>query len=392
MIIKLSNKTINWLIIFLYAVYFYIIWNDLINDSIGVIVLLLSITIVTIIYASLRLFRGKSNMEIFILFVLLSFNILINSCGIGAILCIIELYMLLRIAPYVNFSNKDLKLFYYLGCIAVVAYGYKIMRDPTVLIAALGGNTNGNMVGIIMYNLSCILLLTFPSSSLKNIILLLISLSITAAVTFLSGCRSALFSYIALILVYVGCLLFGRHINFRLIRRLFPFLVVALYGGLIFVIYSTNINSNGIEDEVGHFSDLLRSDKGSTLSLREEIWKEALEAFVHTPIIGTGSKLRIQCANNPDALALHSSTMNLLIVYGIFVYFIITRRYCKLFKRICYSIADKRKMLLSITAFAGVLFISYFESNLLDYFMYFSIFPLFYVFSIINNNRVERCK
>ena len=153
-----------------------------------------------------------------------------------------------------------------------------------------------------------------------------------------------------------------------------------MFGGIFFVYMSIG-TTDVVLHLIGDVSDLFGNRKGATLSTRGDIWVEALNAFYQSPFIGTGSTLKIK-SYSENTLALHNSTLNILVVYGVFIYIITIFHIRRLIVKVKNTNFHKNLLFLGISVYCGVLLISYFESNLMDYFKLYSMMPLIFSCSI----------
>lgn len=379
--IRLSDYSI----LFIFALYNYTIWNDQINGSTGAINLMISTSIVTYMYFNRVINKKGDALQIIIVLLLLFINYIVNECGLGAILGFWEFYLLLCLCKYLRISKETFLSLFYLVGIIIIAYAYRIYTNPTILISALGGDTNGNMVGIFMYDMVACVIMFYPKGTFFNKFIIGISIFLAAVTIWISGCRSAQLAFCLLSIMKIYSIVAkGAHFYFFK-RFLYRGMCILLFAGIIFVLLSIGGNSGLIESIIGSVSDQLGNEKGATLSERGTIWAEAMDAFIQTPILGTGSKLRISSYSD-EALALHSSTMNILVVYGLVLYLMTMMKIKSYFKILCrYSIYDDR-IFLGIISYAGILIISCFESNLMDYFKFYSMIPILYTFSILNQD------
>lgn len=329
-------------------------------------------------------YKGKYAMVIFLVSVLLILNLLFNNCGIGAILGYLELLLLLLLTPHLRINKINFTILFYAAFCILLCFAYRITLHPEMMLPEdVGGEgVNQNMVGIFMFYMTAFVVLFFPRKNVWNSLIAILSLAVSAFTIWLSECRSA---QGAIIIAIMGAL----YINFKkkeIDKSLLNFecliALVLLFGGIIFVYMSIG-TTDVVQNFIGDVSDLFGNRKGASLSTREDIWVEGLNAFYQSPFIGTGSMLRIK-SYSEDTLALHNSTLNIMVVYGIFIYIITIFYIRRLIAKIKKTDIHRNLLFVGISVYCGVLLISYFESNLMDYFKFYSMIPLIYSCSISN--------
>lgn len=375
-------KEIDYLIVFLYCYASLVFWGSEISNELN---LLVSSTIISYLYLK-RSRHNQQDLPIIILVCLLLFlNILINGCGLGAILGYLEFFLLMLLSKDLRISKSTFTLLFYTSFIATICFGYRLMQHPEYFsIYSVDENVmNANMVGIYMFYLSSFVIMFCPTKSLINNCLVLISLVVSLLTIWLSECRSAQAAFFILVTAYLFSIIKKQRIEHKHVNLVYRFSILLLFGGIIFVYISILSSSDFFLEIIGDISSFLGNDKGATLSNRGNMWKEAIDAFYHNPLLGTGSKFRLRSYGD-EALALHNSTLNLLIVYGVIIYIISIVYLRRLLLQVRNSEYYNHLIFVALGAYCAVLVISYFESNLMDYFKLYSMMPLMFACSVSN--------
>lgn len=339
--------------------------------------------------ASVWLFSMKINVtDVFFLVIiglLLLLNIFINNCGIGGAIGCWEFFVLLFIAKHVTISKKTFNLLFYFSSILMYLYAFNIYSHPELIVSALGGEMNPNMVSIYSFFMMFFAILFIPKFNKINVVILIVTILAALFLIAISGSRSSqivsLFTFGGLIYIKMKGKL-SR--NSR--RFLYFFSLFILIFAIIYVIISINSNHSFIISFLGWFSGITGNVKGSDLSLRGEMWSEALGYFLDSPFIGTGSKVRLKVYGD-EALALHNSSLNILIVYGIIIYFFFLVKEMAYFKKLFLGKYTSILVVEGCTIYIGILLMSYSESLLMDFSKFYSMVPLYYAFSKYNSNR-----
>lgn len=328
--------------------------------------------------------KGKYAMVISPVSILLILNLLFNNCGIGAIIGYLELLLILLLTPHLRINKINFTILFYVAFCILLCFAYRITLHPEMMLPEdVGGEgVNQNMVGIFMFYMTAFIILFYPRKNVWNSLIAILSLAVSAFTIWLSECRSA---QGAIVIIILGTL----YINFKkkeISNSLLNFecliALILLFGGIFFVYMSIG-TTDVVLHLIGDVSDLFGNRKGATLSTRGDIWVEALNAFYQSPFIGTGSTLKIK-SYSENTLALHNSTLNILVVYGVFIYIITIFHIRRLIVKVKNTNFHKNLLFLGISVYCGVLLISYFESNLMDYFKLYSMMPLIFSCSISN--------
>lgn len=329
--------------------------------------------------------KGKYAMVISPVSILLILNLLFNNCGIGAIIGYLELLLILLLTPHLRINKINFTILFYVAFCILLCFAYRITLHPEMMLPEdVGGEgVNQNMVGIFMFYMTAFIILFYPRKNVWNSLIAILSLAVSAFTIWLSECRSA---QGAIVIIILGTL----YINFKkkeISNSLLNFecliALILLFGGIFFVYMSIG-TTDVVLHLIGDVSDLFGNRKGATLSTRGDIWVEALNAFYQSPFIGTGSTLKIK-SYSENTLALHNSTLNILVVYGVFIYIITIFHIRRLIVKVKNTNFHKNLLFLGISVYCGVLLISYFESNLMDYFKLYSMMPLIFSCSISNS-------
>lgn len=328
--------------------------------------------------------KGKYAMVISPVSILLILNLLFNNCGTGAIIGYLELLLILLLTPHLRINKINFTILFYVAFCILLCFAYRITLHPEMMLPEdVGGEgVNQNMVGIFMFYMTAFIILFYPRKNVWNSLIAILSLAVSAFTIWLSECRSA---QGAIVIIILGTL----YINFKkkeISNSLLNFecliALILLFGGIFFVYMSIG-TTDVVLHLIGDVSDLFGNRKGATLSTRGDIWVEALNAFYQSPFIGTGSTLTIKSYSG-NTLALHNSTLNILVVYGVFIYIITIFHIRRLIVKVKNTNFHRNLLFLGISAYCGVLLISYFESNLMDYFKLYSMMPLIFSCSISN--------
>lgn len=347
----------------------------------------LFINIIIIIYLYYKRVPRNHNFSLIIGIVsfILILNLIINHCGIGAILGYLDFILLLFLIPFFNLSKKNFDILFYFSVISLFGFSYKIINNPELLLPEEygGEDINGNMVGLYLVYLCIFEILFIPSNSIINKIVIILSFIIAVNGLLLSECRAAEIGFLSFVIL--GLLFYFRKKSYSIKEsKMIHFLVLCIFiGGLVFVFLSIGDYSSQLSSIIESFSNITDNIKGGSLSLRGDMWEEAIDAFWNSPIIGTGSKFRLKSYGG-DALALHNSSLNFLVVYGIFIYLITVYLVNRLIKNLTKFLPENKRIFLCLAAYTSIVIMGYTESCLMDNFKLYSLMPLIYAYTIKN--------
>lgn len=376
--INFKTSSIDTPIIILFFLSVLTIW-----DEWGGPVLHLLLSLTTIIYMYNK--RVKCKNKHIIIFacvsILLLLNILINDCGTGTVLGYLELLFLILMCPYLKITKITFDILFYITFVVILWFSYKIAHHPELMLPEdVGGEVNANMVGIFMFYMFSFMIMFYHKMNICNILIIIISLGLSFFIIWLSECRSA--QAAMLFVTFAAIVGIIRKIKKWHLNMVYYLSLLLLFGCLFFV-YLSIWYSSIILEMIGDISSSFGNQKGASLSNRSAIWTEGLNAFYNTPLWGTGSMLQLKSYAGKTP-ALHNSTLNLLVIYGVFIYTITITLIKRLLTKIKRSSINIHITFTGISVYCGILIISYFESNLMDYFKFYSMMPLMFLYSVSN--------
>lgn len=371
-----SFKRIDYIILLLFFLHTAPFLRIGISDA---FVTLVSSLILTFVYFFESYNKERPLLRIIIILSCLSINYLLNNCGVGALLGCWELFVILMLCPHMKLSECLFKTLFIFCLFILIVYIYWLYTHP--ILYTYGAEINSNQVGLFAFYMVSFITLFSPNYKKRSVVFLLLIQLLTFGFITTSECRSAqlaqLFPIAVLMFMLFSKTVFIEKI-IEVIIKIYPFFV---WGGIIIALFSI-INLDDLENVVGNLSEAIGNKKGATLSLRGDIWKESFDYFCKTPFVGTGTHLHLKSFK---ILALHSSAMNILVFFGMFVFFIIYSMIYNLLRKISFYLYCDLSVILSFVVFMGVLVTSYVESTLMDYFKFYSFLPLFFAFSRINS-------
>lgn len=344
----------------------------------GGLICLISSSLLTLLYCFESHNTKRPLLQIIIVLGCLIINYLLNDCGLGALVGCWELFVILMLCPYLHLSRNLFKLLFWLCLCIFIAYISWLLSHP--FLYSYGAKLNSNQVGLFAFYMASFLSLFCSSYTKLSIVFLLFIQILSFGFIGTAECRSAQLAtlfpmFVLTLMLFSKTMMVNTSIN--VLRKIYPFFV---WGGIIIVLFSF-LDLSLLESYIGDFSNAVGNKKGSSLSLRGNIWKDSFEYFCESPFIGTGTHIKMKSFKS---LALHSSAMNILVIFGCFVFFIIYTKIQMLLRDISNYLNDDIHVLLSFVVFIGVLITSYVESSLMDYYKFYSFLPLFYASSRIN--------
>lgn len=347
-----------------------------VNDDILTVV---SSSMMTLIY--LIESRGKERPLLQIMIVLTCFllNYFINDCGLGAIIGCWEVFVFLMLCPHLKLSPILFKTLFVVCLVLLISYIIWLITHPSLY--TYNAMINSNQVGLFAFYMASLATSFCPNYNKKNLLFLTIVQFLAFVFISTSECRSAQLALLLPLSVTLLMLLSKKELIGSLCKILKRFYPLFVWGGIAIVLLSL-IDLSQLESIIGDFSKFIGNRKGSTLSLRGNIWKEGLGYFFDSPFIGMGSHIKL---HSFKSLAFHSSAMNILVIFGGFIFVLFYTKIHNLLRYISCYLYVETSVFMSLVVFLGVLVTSYVESSLMDYFRFYSFLPLFYAFSRIND-------
>lgn len=299
---------------------------------------------------------------------------LLHDCGIGAILNLLNMYILLLSIPYIRVSKYTFTVLG-IACLGLCYIQYQYITTHFFSLFEKG-NLNANSVGLFTFFSSALALLFFTNTDgwvLK--IISFVTVIFVYPVLLMTYCRSATLAYTCLIAFYciylipkVRIFFYKRSVYVRTLG------VVLIVFNIVFVLLACYTNLNEYLSVFLENSEI----KNTALSDRHYIWRHVLALYVDDPIFGIGNHIQTNIDGPRGTAVLHNSFLAFLVYYGIIVYVctvnIIRRSYIRLFRNNQYDLSTMLVPIFMICVFL----VATFETVLLQEFMLFSVLPLIF--------------
>lgn len=372
----LKNK-IDFIVICFMVIIFSMTWADIriynVLTDLNMYLTLLSFLVITVNHFNEIRFKSLDFWILLITVPMILFNTMVNHSNFGSLFMIVLFILMLLSTQYVKLTKKQvnfitLYLFIYsLYWSSINHYGF-----------------NSNSIGLVaLFLFLCITFFLYKREKMyKNLIIfLLLSYIIfrTYNIIFDVDSRAALFSFFVFVAFryVIPAKIWTQKIIFKL-------MIAALtIGSIAFVYLYIHLWENNIT------IDILFSDKGFFTG-RQAIWSELATAFREMPITGLGSAFTLESF---AILNIHNSMFNILVIYGLPVFMIITYYLIRNLTPVREVVAVDNVAKTAFAAIAAILFNAFFETTLL----FINNLPIIYfifavLFSRVNTYKAEVLK
>ncbi len=365
-------SVISFLLIFSF-IFTYVVSVGYFSNDILTIVLFLSSFI--LYYKSYP--NARQNIQFASLILLLTLNYIFTDSGIGGLLNILTIFLFISSVNNSYWITE--RIIRYLSIVSL----FCLIHFYSIYVSI--DTVNTNTLGLISYYLILSIMPLFivcrTLSGFRRFIsfsILIICSILAILIILFSGCRSALWGFMASIVMFLL-------ITFKLLsNKLLNILTFCLvFGGGAYAALNAYLFNNNIE---ASFLSFLRSEeKDYVFSGREAIWAELLELFYKSPIIGSGNHLTLMSF---ESVACHNSVLAITCLYGLPISLIIYISIWKITQRIL-PITHNVLIRIFFCSFCSNMIVGFYESTIVDDFRFMTILPLLMAIQLVNKEKHE---
>ncbi|EKS8354126.1 O-antigen ligase family protein [Bacillus cereus] len=293
-----------------------------------------------------------------ILLVLMLLNSIFSNSNLGSSMVLFNLVIMLTIFRFFNLNEKSLKI------ISIVMLFYFLFY--CFLQEELFNTNSKGYIVLLTYIYSVFYLSTLR---LGKIIVPIVTFVAFYSIQ-VTDSRGALLGLILFILLayFIPSRIWGKKKFLVILNTLLTL------GSIVFVYIYINLWENRFNISLEFFDKPLFTG-------REAIWTELFYSFKEHPIVGLGSNYDIVSYGN---LNIHNSMFNILVIYGIPVFFMVMLLICKSIINLSNEIVNNNISRIAISGFYGVLIVGFFETNLI---WASNIFPALFLIAIAYSTR-----
>lgn len=366
------SRIVSFLLIFSFIFTYVVSAGYFSNDILTIVLFLISFILYYKSYPNAR-----QNIQLALLILLLTLNYILTDSGIGGLLNIITIFLFLSSVNNSFLISELVTKYMPIISLFCLIHFYSIYASIDTV--------NPNTLGLISYYLILSIMPLFIVCRTLSRFIRFISFSILIICSILailiisfSGCRSALWGFMASIVIFL--LITFKLLSNKLLN-IFTFCLV--FGGGVYAALNAYLFENNIE--LPFLSFLRTEDKDYVFSGREAIWAELLHLFYKSPIIGSGNHVTLMSF---ESVACHNSVLAITCLYGLPISLIIYITIWKIAQRI---LASTNNVLIRIffCSFCSNMIVGFYESTIVDDFRFMTILPLLMAIQIINKEKYE---